>query len=113
MGEKCVDGGGSTKRGKDTGGCYNTYQNNTATTISLLVLRGLLLRELVQDGESLVDLGVHRIRRLQEVQKLRVVHLEQHAGDLARELRLGAIWIREQTVRLKTYADHTYGAIFM
>ena len=60
MGEKCVDGGGSTKLEKDTGGCYNTYQNNNATTSSLLLrLRGLLLSELVEDGEGLVDLGVH------------------------------------------------------
>lgn len=52
--------GGSTKWEKDTGGCYNTYQNNNATTSSLLLrLRSLLLSELVEDGEGLVDLGVH------------------------------------------------------
>ena len=44
------------------GNCYNTYQNNSATIVSLLLrLRGLLLAELVQDGEGLADLRVHGI----------------------------------------------------
>lgn len=52
---------------------------------------GLVLgRELVQDGKRLVDLRVHRLRSLQQVDKLGVLHLEQHTRDLAGEFRLFA-----------------------
>ena len=71
---------------------YNTYQNNNATTTLLLALRGSLgagALELLEDSERFVDLGVHGIGGLEEVEELRVVHFQQHAGDLASELRLG------------------------
>ena len=45
-----------------------------------------LLLELVQDVKSLSDLGIESLLGVEEVQKLVVVHLEQHARDLAREL---------------------------
>lgn len=52
---------------------------------------GLVLgRELVQDGERLVDLRVHRLRSLQQVDKLGVLHLEQHTRDLPSQLGLVA-----------------------
>ena len=36
-----------------------------------------------QDGDGLHDLGVERLGRLEQVEELAVVHLEQHARDLA------------------------------
>lgn len=52
---------------------------------------GLVLgRELVQDGERLVDLRVHSLRSLQQVDELGILHLEQHARDLPSQLRLVA-----------------------
>ena len=82
----------------------------------LLALHDLLLRELVQNGERLVHLRVHRVGRLKKVEQLRVVHLEQHARDLARELRLrpegwdGYVSLRCPVMHLWKC---TYGAIFM
>ena len=52
---------------------------------SLLGL-SLLLLELVEDVESLVDLGVEGLLGADERQELGVVHLEQHASDLAGEV---------------------------
>lgn len=52
--------------------------------------RLLILGELVENRESLVDLPVHRIGRLQQVKKLVVVHLEQHSGDFTSQLGLSA-----------------------
>ena len=88
MGEKCVDGG-KCETGKNTGGCYNTYQNNNATASSLLLRIRVLLGKFVKDSEGLVDLRVHRVGRLQEVEELRVVHLQEHAGDLTSKFGLG------------------------
>lgn len=45
----------------------------------------------MQDGESLSDLGTQGIGGLQEVKELGVVHLQQHAGDLASEFGLGTV----------------------
>eukprot|EP00965_Chrysotila_dentata_P212498 6187080-Pleurochrysis_carterae.AAC.2 len=42
----------------------------------------------LQHGQRLDDLGVERVGRLEQVEQLAVVHLEEHAGDLAGELRL-------------------------
>lgn len=57
---------------------------------------GLVLgRELVQDGERLVHLRVHCLRSLQQVDKLGVLHLEQHTRDLAGEFRLVADKVEE------------------
>jgi len=50
----------------------------------------LLLRELVEDGDGLVDLAVERVRRVQELDKCLVLHLQEHARDLASEVRMGA-----------------------
>lgn len=57
------------------------------TSPSLLAVGGVLLLELVQDGERLVDLAVQGLLVLEEMEKLSVVHLEQHTSDLASELR--------------------------
>mmetsp|Transcript_31331 Transcript_31331/g.91752 ORF Transcript_31331/g.91752 Transcript_31331/m.91752 type:complete len:621 (-) Transcript_31331:133-1995(-) len=42
----------------------------------------------IQDLQGLLDLGAESIRTLQKMEELGVVHLEEHAGDLASELRL-------------------------
>ena len=47
-----------------------------------------LLREVLQDAEGLVDLAGQRLGRVEERKKLLVVHLQEHTGDLAGELRL-------------------------
>lgn len=47
-----------------------------------------LARKLIEHRDSLVDLSVERSRRFQELDELRVVHLEQHTGDLACEFGL-------------------------
>ena len=51
----------------------------------LLLLRRLLdgARVLIEHVVRLVALGLEHLRRVQHVQQLRVVHLEQHASDLA------------------------------
>ena len=46
--------------------------------------------EVLQDDESLGDLGVQGVGSVEELEKLVVLHLEQHTGDLTSELRLSA-----------------------
>ena len=46
--------------------------------------------EVLQDDESLGDLGVQGVGGVEELEKLVVLHLEQHTGDLTSELRLSA-----------------------
>jgi hypothetical protein len=45
---------------------------------------------LLEDGESLSNLRVQGLLVVEKVKKLIVIHLEQHARDLAGELGLGA-----------------------
>jgi hypothetical protein len=45
----------------------------------------------MQYSERLIDLARHRLGSLEQVQQLRIVHLQQHPSDLARQLRLGPI----------------------
>jgi hypothetical protein len=52
-------------------------------------LISLLLLELVKNRKSLVHLGTQSLRSVEKMEQLRVVHLEQHARDLASQLRLG------------------------
>lgn len=54
----------------------------------LLRCSSFFLREIVEYSESLVDLGSHSISGLKEVEEFCVVHLEQHASNLASQLRL-------------------------
>lgn len=58
-----------------------------------------LLLELVQDIKSLSDLGIESLLGVEEVQKLVVVHLEQHACDLTGELRLSAVKNGDVSIR--------------
>ena len=58
-----------------------------------------LLLELVQDIKSLSDLGIESLLGVEEVQKLVVVHLEQHACDLTGELRLSAVKKGDVSIR--------------
>lgn len=53
---------------------------------------------LLEDGDGLVHLGLQGVGRLQQQQQLAVVHLQQHAGDLAGQLRLQALHQREQAL---------------
>ena len=46
--------------------------------------------EVLQDDKSLGDLGVQGVGGVEELEKLVVLHLEQHTGDLTSELRLSA-----------------------
>ena len=57
----------------------------------------LLLGVLLQDHESFIDLGVQGVRVVEEMQELAVVHLQQHASDFARKLRLSTVG-RESSV---------------
>lgn len=52
------------------------------------LLVGLLL-ELVENSQGLGDLVVQRVIVLEKMKELGVVHLQQHAGDLAGKLGLG------------------------
>mmetsp|Transcript_15759 Transcript_15759/g.33532 ORF Transcript_15759/g.33532 Transcript_15759/m.33532 type:complete len:289 (-) Transcript_15759:1073-1939(-) len=52
----------------------------------------------LQHGQRLDDLGVERVGRLEQVEQLAVVHLEEHAGDLAGELRLDVLDEREKAL---------------
>ena len=51
----------------------------------LLVVAGLVV---AQHSQRLVDLALKRIRTLDKIEQLSVVHLQQHARDLAGLLRL-------------------------
>lgn len=53
---------------------------------------------LLQHSDGLVDLGLQGLLRLQQQQQLAVVHLQQHAGDLAGQLRLQALHQGEQAL---------------
>lgn len=44
----------------------------------------------MQHGEGLIDLGGHSIGGVKEVEELCIVHLKQHASNLASKFRLGA-----------------------
>ena len=44
--------------------------------------------ELLENGERLIDFGVHGVGRVHQMKKLDVVHLKQHTGDLSSELGL-------------------------
>lgn len=74
-----------------------------------------LARKFIEHRDGLVDLSVERSRRLQELDELRVVHLEQHTGDLAR--KLGLIPAEKNAGKLafnkRRKRKVTYGAIFM
>ena len=61
--------------------------HNLAAQLSAAVF---LARELVEHDKRLVHLGVHRIGGVKKVEQLVIVHLQQHAGDLAREVRVRA-----------------------
>jgi hypothetical protein len=50
----------------------------------------LVFGELVKDRKGLIHLARHRVRELKEVKELPVVHLQQHASDLASKLRMGS-----------------------
>lgn len=55
---------------------------------SLLVV---VLLELVQDIQSLLDLVIESLWGIEKVEQFGIVHLEQHAGDLASKLGLGSV----------------------
>jgi hypothetical protein len=62
----------------------------TTSSLSIRRLDGsFILGELMKDSESLVNLSGQSIGGLEEVKKLRIVHLEQHSGDLAGQFGLG------------------------
>jgi hypothetical protein len=44
----------------------------------------------MEHGQGLIDLGSHSIRGVKEVNELCVVHLEQHAGNLASKVGLSS-----------------------
>ena len=64
-------------------------QHRHAANLSLGLL-GLVLGELLQDDQRLADLGVQRVGVVHQVKELAVVHLQEHASNLASELGLGA-----------------------
>jgi hypothetical protein len=49
---------------------------------------GIVLSEILEDSESLAHFGVHGIGCLQEVEQLRVIHLEKHSSDFTSQIRL-------------------------
>lgn len=66
---------------------------------SLLLLL-LLASKLLEDGESLLDFGVHRFLGFKQGKKLVIVHLEKHTGDFASKLRLRTErWIRIKNLK--------------
>ena len=80
----------------------HTGQSRT-TQWSVLVNRGQRLSWAINkySGQSTLtpadtDLGLEGLARLEHVQQLRVVYLEQHAGDLASELRVHLLDEREE-----------------
>ena len=70
--------------------------------------------EVLQDDESLGDLGVQGVGSVEELEKLVVLHLEQHAGDLASKV---GVLTRSDKLNELMYSDHdglgTYGSICM
>jgi hypothetical protein len=60
-------------------GCTRNDPNRTSLFI---------LGEVVEDGNSLINLVLHRVAVLEQMQEFRVVHLEQHSGDLSSEVGL-------------------------
>ena len=51
---------------------------------------GLLDSKLIEHCNGFVDLGIECIRRVEQMEELRVVHLEEHAGDLSSQIRLSS-----------------------
>jgi hypothetical protein len=49
---------------------------------------GVVLSEFLEDSESFAHFGVHGIGCLQEVEQLRVIHLEKHSSDFTGQIRL-------------------------
>merc|ERR1712203_1248514 len=64
---------------------------------SLFSLFSLVLVSL-EDSDSLVDLALEGLLVLQHVNQLRVVDLEQHAGDLAGQVRIHGLDEREEAL---------------
>mmetsp|Transcript_28458 Transcript_28458/g.67127 ORF Transcript_28458/g.67127 Transcript_28458/m.67127 type:complete len:438 (-) Transcript_28458:489-1802(-) len=57
-----------------------------------------IIRVHLQHREGLHYLRVEGIRRLEQVEQLAVVHLQQHARDLARQMRLNVLDQREESL---------------
>ena len=55
----------------------------------------------LEDLDGLVNLALESVRRLEEVEELSVVHLQEHASDLSGKLGLGRV-----DEGIKTLADH-------
>jgi hypothetical protein len=53
----------------------------------------LLASILMQNNKSFSNLGGHGLLRLKQMKELKVVHLQQHASDLAGQFRLSTIVI--------------------
>jgi hypothetical protein len=53
----------------------------------------VLASELMQNSKSFTDLGSHGLLRIKQMKQFKVVHLQQHASDLASQLRLSTIAI--------------------
>lgn len=64
-----------------------TERNGMRSHLSVFLRIG---SELLENGERLIDFGVHGLGRIHQMEKLDVVHLEQHTGDLSSELGLRA-----------------------
>lgn len=70
-------------------GCPQSIaKSNVAPRCQTSLLGVGLLLELVENVERLVNLGVEGLFRADERQKLVVVHLEQHTGNLTSEVRV-------------------------
>ena len=76
-----------------------TSHSAAPCAVRLLGLLGGIVE--LQDGDGLHDLGVECLRRLEQVEQLAVVHLEEHASDLAGELRLDRRDEREEAFAQK------------
>ena len=79
-----ADGASETRR-REWGSAEAGARTDERGGRLLLLLRGLLdgACVLLEHVVRLVALGLEHLRRVQHVQQLRVVHLEQHARDLA------------------------------
>lgn len=91
-----------TLRRRDELDRYPNFSKHGIDTIGskrlLLTLPGS--GEVVENVDGLADLCIESLLVAEKVDKFRVIHLEQHAGDLAREVRLRTAL--EETVNKST-----------
>jgi hypothetical protein len=67
---------------------HNFNRRAESLSGSLLRRRWWLITVFVENSNRLADFGIQRILSFNEVEELQIVDLEEHASDLASQLRL-------------------------